>query len=308
MKKGIIILLVILAILIAIGTFVYFQFFRTHTKTAYLVVNSPGVEVSTNNGEVWKEAENNMNLKRNYEIRTNNTGSATVIFYDSLIVELKPNTEVEIGNLKKENIELDQKNGSTFSKLSSVLGVEQYSVNTPKAVATIRGTTSGIDINGTTEYFYLIEGDMQLSYDSNTTQLSPLSFVLIKEDGTIESGILSLEQLIAISQDLQGTLNAIKQIRLNELNNNRSTIDSVMQMYNAQESLEYYLDEIDAGRMNDTEMAERSPVNIPSVSKVKNLDDEIKKLNWLVRQINAGATALQIESGINNKVYLTQFN
>lgn len=300
MKKAVkIILLSVLVVVIALGFIVYNAAFATATRTAYLMIDQGSIEVDSGDG--WEAAEDLMDLGLNDKIRTND-GKATIVFYDSVIITLEPNTEISIMELSEEHVQVGQESGSTWHKFTKVVGIEDYKVNTHRAVATIRGTMLGVEM-GDNETFRLIEGEVELQMGDEILGLEPMQMVVISEDGSFEVMDIDLEK-----QDLMlhmgKNLVDLKNIRKHELDSHQSMIDRAYKKYNAQKSVDEYLDDIDSGVLDDNMLLEKSPVKLPAMTKLKALNDEIKKAQWMVRQIDAGASGEEIRSGIQDAVYL----
>ena len=87
-------------------------------------------------------------VKEGDTIVTGEMSLAVIQFGDISVINLKSNTELIIASLVSERdgerVELEQRRGSTFNKIVKS-GVD-YSVNTPTAVAAVRGTSFSFDV------------------------------------------------------------------------------------------------------------------------------------------------------------------
>ncbi|MDY6788662.1 MAG: FecR family protein [Candidatus Nanohaloarchaea archaeon] len=142
MKKTILIVVVVL--LIAAPIFIYVHYF-TGPNPAVLKDYSGDVEV---NGEKPKKGQS---LSQGDQV-SSEKGEATLVFFGNSILRLDKNTQISIKKLEADTstVGIKQKKGRTWSRAvrkikapyTGVLGgVEEYSVDTPTAVATVRGTS-----------------------------------------------------------------------------------------------------------------------------------------------------------------------
>jgi hypothetical protein len=162
----------ILFILFALGgILIYLTLYRTNTKTAYLLVGSVPVEI--NHGTGWIKATDGQDLSLADKVRTN-AGEATVIFYDSIIVKLKKNTEISINKLSDKSVSISQEKGVIWNTFTDIFGINNFEVKTPKALATVRGTNFGVEVNPNSESIALMEGSVDVKIGSQQAKLSPL--------------------------------------------------------------------------------------------------------------------------------------
>jgi len=306
MKKWLkITLLSIVVVLILLGFLAYNAIFATATRAGYLMIDG-AVEVDTGKG--WKPAIDMMDLGKDDKIRTND-GTATVVFYDSVIITLQSDTEISVMELTEDNVEIDQASGSTWHKFAKIVGIEEYKVNTNRAVATIRGTETGVYIGADNDTVLLAEGDLNVKAGDESRTLDPLQIITVKDDGSIEIRDISPEEREDVVRNLAKTLLMLKDIRQNEIESHGEMMEEAMVKYSPAASMPEYLDQIDSGELDDNilleEFEERSPVKVPAVYKVKNVNDEVKKSQMLIRMISEGATGAEIKEAMENKVYLS---
>lgn len=122
---------------------------------AQLVVETGTVEVKTSGGE-WSEAVNGTFLYQLDSVKTGDNSSALVILFESSIIRLDSNTEIMLQELIQEegetSVKISQEEGRTWNTVLKMSGIDDYEVQTPTTVASVRGTTFDINVqqNGTT--------------------------------------------------------------------------------------------------------------------------------------------------------------
>jgi len=151
MKKKIFLIILIICIIV----FVWFLL-RPEVIKAQLVIESGTVYVK-HGGETWISAENGMLLYKSDSVRTGNNSSASIIFFKTSIVRLDNNTEVMLEELFREeetSITIQQDSGRTWNTVYKISGIDNYEVQTPATVASVRGTAFVVTVweNGSTYY------------------------------------------------------------------------------------------------------------------------------------------------------------
>ena len=175
MKKALKIILIIFGILIlVIGAGVYYFLKPEKTVAATLYITQGIVEILEN--EQWKVALDGQEVSVGDNVRTGSDGKANIIFYDSSVIRLDPNSEIIIEGLDSSkdsvSISLKQKIGQTWVKALKLSGVEtRLDIETPTTVATIRGTSFGILINEQGTDVVVAEGVVEVqSYKTENGQ------------------------------------------------------------------------------------------------------------------------------------------
>ncbi len=97
-------------------------------------------------GMVWvngEKANEGISLMVGDIIKTDAASSAEIHFYDSAVLRLSENTEVEIkdtGSSAERTLSLEQTSGQTWSRLLKLGGIANYQVETSTLTASVRGT------------------------------------------------------------------------------------------------------------------------------------------------------------------------
>jgi len=138
--------------------------------SAQLVIDSGTVQVKHEGGS-WASAENGMLLYQSDSVKTGDDSSASIILFETSVVRLDSNTEVTIDELTQQeetNVLLSQDSGRTWNTISKMSGIDDYEVQTPTTVASVRGTAFVVIVeeNGTT-YYGVSHGVLNVSSISN---------------------------------------------------------------------------------------------------------------------------------------------
>jgi hypothetical protein len=166
---------------------------------ATLYIESGEVQYLSDGG--WLEASEGMELSVEDTVRTVD-GEATIIFSNTAIMSLEPNTEVSIREASQDKVSVGQNSGSTWNKFLGLTGITQFEVETPSTVATVRGTEFGIDI---------IEPDSEEGYESVLVAEGEVMFGLKEEPPSARMKALKGEKLV-MARTLQETMAAGKEI------------------------------------------------------------------------------------------------
>jgi hypothetical protein len=137
---------IILAVVLAVVGAVYFMIFPPAEPPATLVVRAGTVEV--NSGNSWATATSGMQLSADYSVRTGADGDAVVIFFGASALRLGPNTEIRLSEILTNFTSIELSNGQTWSRILKVSGIEEYEIETPTTVATVRGTGFAVVVSG----------------------------------------------------------------------------------------------------------------------------------------------------------------
>lgn len=121
---------------------------KSSVAAAQLIIDSGSVQIK-HSGDVWVVAEDGMLLFQSDSIKTGDNSSASIVLFKSSIIRLDSNTEVTLKNIiQKEtrSITIQQDTGRTWSTIQKISGVDDYEVQTPTAVASVRGTSFDVNI------------------------------------------------------------------------------------------------------------------------------------------------------------------
>jgi len=140
---------------------------------AQLIIESGTVQVKHAEGS-WISAQNGMELYQSDSVRTGDNTSASIVLFESSIIRLDSNTEVTLQELIQQegetSVTINQNAGRTWNTVSKMSGIDNYDVQTPTTVASVRGTAFVVIVesNGTT-YYGVSHGILNVSIVSNGT-------------------------------------------------------------------------------------------------------------------------------------------
>ena len=148
-NKSPVLLLLILGVVLALVAVALFWFTTTKSKTAsldtfYLYKESGTVFYKLANQEYVKLEEDSKELVSGTYVKTE-TGLAHVVFPDNSTMSLAEDTEVQV-TYDKKTINIYQTLGNTWHRVTQVVSDNEYKVETPTALATVRGTKFAVEV------------------------------------------------------------------------------------------------------------------------------------------------------------------
>jgi len=281
-KKGITIRAIVGALVIILLVS-FFMLTGSSTRVAFLTVEAGDVQVDLGNG--WESAKNGMALKLDSLVKTGANGAASIVMYESAIVSLAENTEVMIAELGKENVKIKQNSGSTWNKFTGLSGIKGMEVETPTAVATVRGTSFAVTMDGV----LVAEGkvDVEFLATGEVIQLVDGQKVTIV-DGEMILSDLTPEEREHVLVSMGKQLDAMKSLRMEEIEKHPAAVGMVKKMYGLSDAdIEQKLQDIDEGRLSEDELAEKAPFDLESLEKVVMLTKQIKKQQEMMEAFEA---------------------
>lgn len=182
------IIIVIIPIIIIIGIIgIYWGTQSSPTVSAQLIIDNGIVEVKQGNGP-WNTAETGMLLYESDAVRTGEDTFASVILFESSIIRLDSNTEILIKQLiqeaEKTEVTIEQETGRTWNTVQKISGIDNYKVQTPTTIASVRGTTFDVNITGTngTTDIGVVNGTVNVSKLENGTVIGSID---VKENKSV---------------------------------------------------------------------------------------------------------------------------
>ena len=101
-------------------------------------------------------------------VATQGGAKVSIVFFDSTVLRLDENTEVEVKRVTKDTIELKQATGQTWSRILKVSGIQDYKIETPNTVATVRGTGFAVEVSDGDTKIMVKEGKVHVaSYEND---------------------------------------------------------------------------------------------------------------------------------------------
>jgi hypothetical protein len=129
----------------------------------------------------WVPGKVGMALSKEYSLKTEAGSTATITFFEGSTIDIEESTEVKIVDLKVDSASgttttlLSQKVGQTISRINKLVdSSSRYEIETPAAVAAVRGTTMqvAVALDGSTTVAN-IEGSVSVIAQGQEVKLLP---------------------------------------------------------------------------------------------------------------------------------------
>ena len=186
-SKKIFLIIPIIIIICVIGIVWFTQ--ASDVVKAQLIIDYGTVEIKHEGGS-WAPAESGMLLLESDYVKTGDNTFASIVLFESSIIRLDSNTEVMLQEIIQEagktSITLQQETGRTWNTIQKISGIDNYDVQTPTTVASVRGTTFDVNVttSGKTDVI-VINGTVIVSSTKNGTVVNTIE-VNGNESVTIE--------------------------------------------------------------------------------------------------------------------------
>lgn len=272
----------VLLIIIVMGVIAYFSITGSATRTAFLTLESG--EVMVDRGEGWTAAADDMDLELEDKVKTGADGKATVILYESIIINLDPDTEVTIADLSKDNMKIKQDSGSTWNKFTGMAGVGEYSVETPNTVATVRGTAFGVNM----ESVLVGENEVEVRYRGAVKRIVQGRKAVIR-DGELVDEELSDTDRSRILVKMRRSLKHIRMLREREIEKKRFLVNIAQKTHDfTDDDIKQGLEKADRGEVDLDEMENKAPVKMETIRKVRRMTEEVIRTNRMIEKVENG--------------------
>lgn len=143
--------LAIILLLMAIigGLFLYNFLNKKPVKDVLLLKENGLVEYRNNNEQSYTGIEGDeITVANGTSIKTGSDGQAHILFNNNSILSINKNSEIKINfETDQKNINIDQLAGNTWSRVKALSGNESFTINTPTALASVRGTKFGVSLD-----------------------------------------------------------------------------------------------------------------------------------------------------------------
>src|SRR3989344_5120749 len=260
-KKAIIWSIVAIVLLIIVG--VFFSITSSATTPSLLYIENGDVFVDK--GYDYEKAIDEMELKESWKIKTNENSEASIVFYESDIIMLEPNTEVFISELKLDSVKTETNSGETMHTIAKITGTRSYEAKTPSAVATVRGTT--FTLSPENDEALLYDGRLDLKIGEQNLRLNPDKKSMLSKAEAVD---MNDEDKKSFQNKKARLTHKYKKLRLREMNKKPLVVGSIKKMFKADDAkINEWLQEADEGKRDLDDAERRIPFKIKSVKKVK---------------------------------------
>jgi len=283
MKKGLKITLLVIGVLVLFvvvaGAILYNVIIKDDIEVAFLTVEKETVKVDQGNG--WETVTGELSLSLDDKIKTED-GVAVLTLFESILIELEPNTEVSLASLSEKKSAIKQASGSTWTKFISVAGIKNFEIETPNTVATVRGTEFGIVV-GKEDAIMVAEGIVITITNGKSLDLNAFEISIKGEKG--EMTAKDIDHMLAKTKK---TLIRIKGLRDRIIDEYQPKIETFAAEYDVTEvGLRGDLALIDKGELDDEVLFADAPVQLPVMGRFKDLNDEVKNQQRLIERIES---------------------
>ncbi len=131
---------------------------------AVAVLASVTGDVQVKKGEVWSTAVAEDEIAESDVIKTSFDSQATLLFDSGSIIRVDQNSQIALSEYSRDGdswiIKINQIFGRSWNRVQKLIGGSIYEVNTPTAVATVRGTTFAIDADASGSAITVDEGEV----------------------------------------------------------------------------------------------------------------------------------------------------
>ncbi len=224
-------------------------------------------------------------------IETLSYGKASVVLYESVVINLEENTKIKISDLQKTHPKIYQEKGSTWNTFTKLFGVKEYTAQSANSVASVRGTSFSLSENK------IAVGDGNIDY-----KYKGIAFIIDKND-VIENGIsreLTLQEKKQILANYLKILDRLKSLRKKTIEKNPIIINIALKMIKIEKTtkegeiisqrqikeseIDLFLEKVDNGEISISEIEAKAPKFIPPINKVIKLTKEIIKVKALIKE------------------------
>lgn len=293
-KKVIAGIVVVIVLLVGLGAWWYWsQATGDNVAVAYLNLRSGTAEV--NRGQGWQTAADGAPLSLNDKVRTSADGKASIVLYESVVVDLGPGTEITVKSLDSKAPSVGITTGSAWSKFTKTAGVVSYSIDTPNGVATVRGTGFWVDVNDEETNITVGEGTVDFTLNGQTEHLNYGDAMAAGKDGLrrLEMDGDRKAKLVSLLIDNQAELKRVRRAAIDEfISRNRQLVEQVKNQYGVSESqIDEALAMADRGEINEDDLIARAPVKLQVMYRLRNLNKVIREQQALIDQLQAEVAA-----------------
>lgn len=233
-------------------------------------------------GNGWKSASVGIDLYTNDKIKTED-GNAIVVLYESVLVTLKPKTEVEIKDLDKENLNVKQNSGTTWNKFTGLSGVESYQVETPNTVAAVRGT--GWELNAEKNQIIVSDGKVDYKYGDKEISVNALEKYILESEKLLKKD-LTADERARLKEHLNKDVETLKGMRWDEVNKNKWVYEMAKKRFNFDDAMvQKFFDETDKGEVNEDEILNKVPIKVEGFLKIIAINKKIREILKLIESI-----------------------
>ncbi|MEK6874492.1 MAG: hypothetical protein AABX52_01945 [Nanoarchaeota archaeon] len=265
----------IMLLLLGSGIGIYYVYNKvTNPSTTPAFISDLDGSVEVNKGNGWKPAMINMELKQSDSIRTMD-GEVEVVLLESVFVRFKKNTQGTLEELSSHAVRVKQIKGSLWNKVTRLFGVTGYEVTLPYTTATVRGTGFLTKISDE-DQILVGEGEVIVHNKEQELVLNPHEKAVSKD--SLQKNELTADEYEEIRKEISDDIIRLKRLRSHIMNKYQGIIEAYKKQYNtSDDQIAEYLDMIDRGELDDEKLINATPLKLPVMYHLKEINDLIKK-------------------------------
>jgi len=269
MKKKVIIPLAVVLVLVIVGIVIFSSLTSSKTVKAQLSIEAGNVMV---NGE---SVAGNTELKQGDVVETSSDGLATIILYESVVINMEPNTKINLDDLTEANPSITQEGGETWNQITNLFGIESYTVKAGTSVASVRGTAFSV-----TEEKIIVD-DGIVDYEIDRQKFNVVKDKVVEKIGeTVRERNIRPDEQNALKIKRQRAIQQLKNLREKEIAKHPRILNLIKDKYSvSDEDIRKGLREADEGKINLRDFKDKLPVKIDSAEKVIQITEKIQELN-----------------------------
>lgn len=273
-RKKLVIISSGIAVVLALFLIGYFYFTSSSLVPAQIRVESGEVLVND------KIVEGNVKLGEGDVIETRGNSLATVFLYESIVINLEPNTLISIEDLAKDHPEISQQKGGTWNTFTKLFGIESHTIKTGNSVASVRATAFGFRED------YILGGYGEVSYQIDGREFLVLSKKVVeKVDGEIIERDATQEEVQRIIQGMERTLKELEYLREREIEKKPFLKPMIKWKTGfSDEEIQSYLQDIDDEKLNVDELVKQVPFEVESIDKIVEITRNIQDIKRRIRE------------------------
>ncbi|MBI5358481.1 FecR domain-containing protein [Candidatus Amesbacteria bacterium] len=177
---------------------------EVYIATAVLASATGDVQVQRN--QIWSKANGEEKVSKDDVVKTGDNSNATILFGSGSLIRVDANSQIALTDYAKDGeswiIKINQIVGRTWNRVQKLVGSSVYEVNTPTAVATVRGTAFGVDADPTKSAFTVDEGTVSAKLvDTKSPERKIISEIKIEKHQQAEVTLQKVEEIkLAIAE------------------------------------------------------------------------------------------------------------
>ncbi|MBU0467415.1 MAG: FecR family protein [Nanoarchaeota archaeon] len=269
MKKKFVIPLAVVGIILITALIMFSSLVSSKTIEAQLSIEQGTVLVNE------KIVSGGMELKQGDVIETGTNGKATVVLYESIVINLEPETIITLDELIKSNPSVSQDGGETWNQVTNLFGIDSYTIKAGNSVAAVRGTSFYL----TEEKIIVDKGEVDYEIDGQKFKVTA-GRVVEKIGQEVRERDAKPDESVQLNSQNERTIVQLKNLRKLEVEKHPKTVNAVKKKYGiTDEDIIKIFEDADRGELDLREFQDKSPVKVDSVEKIIRITEKIRELN-----------------------------